>query len=201
MARHGTALRCEAQSRAMPRRVMTHHNKKTQISYTFSWKLMTLLPEMAGSWGLHLISMTSSSGNLSPGSIGNRIVTHIHNSWSFWQWVTPQADILDKSMAKIPSTLVRVIRHSVGSKLFPATLSKTGALTKLVGKRKKAVKVSFVAVFMQWMSARKKKSVLLWWSSLAWIMIAILWWSKGAEQHHSKGGDHQNSATSSYYSS
>jgi len=122
---------------------------------------MTLLPEMAGSWGLHLISMTSSSGNLSPGNIGNLIVRHIHNSWSWsfccWQWVTPQADILDKSTAKIPSTLVRVIRHSVGSKLLPATLSKTGALTKLVGKRKKAVNVSFVAVFMQWMSARRRR--------------------------------------------
>lgn len=157
-------------------------------TYTFSWKLMTLLPEIAGSWGLHLISITSSSGNLSPGSIGNRMVTHIHKSASpFSHWVTPQGSMRERSKAKIPSTFVLVIRHCVGSIDSLPTASKTGALRKLWGRRKKAVKVSVLAVCMQWMSViQERKSN----DQLLILQVIIIrggfgnGWSSASQKHH-----------------
>ena len=56
----------------------------------------------------------------------------------------------------MPSTLVLVIKHWVGSIDSVPTFSKTGGLTKCWGNLKNAVNVSVFAVLIQWISVRKR---------------------------------------------
>ena len=61
----------------------------------------------------------------------------------------------------MPSTLVLVIKHWVGSIDSVPTFSKTGGLTKCWGNLKNAVNVSVFAVLIQWISVRKKAEKIL----------------------------------------
>ena len=60
------------------------------VTYVFFWKLMTFLPSTWRSWGLHLISITSSSGNFRPDITGNRISRQSQSSFSSVHDLTPQ---------------------------------------------------------------------------------------------------------------
>ncbi len=57
-------------------RLQKHTYSRTKFflsfSHVFSWKLIAFLPSTSLSWGLHLISMTSSSGSLRPLITGKR---------------------------------------------------------------------------------------------------------------------------------
>ena len=125
-------------------------------TYAFSWKLMTLLPAMAWSCGLHLISSTSSSGIFNPGSIGNLTATHNHEPSAElpsdgWQLFTPHLSKLFMSNPIMPSTFVLVIVQYTGSDL-PRISSRAGNVPNPSGIRINALNSSRFEVRRQCIS-------------------------------------------------
>ena len=127
-------------------------------TYAFSWKLMTLLPAIAWSCGLHLISSTSSSGIFSPGSMGNLTATHIQDPSAAlpsdgWQLFTPHLSKLFMSNPIMPSTFVRDMVQYTGSDL-PLTSSRAGKVPNPSGIRINALNSSLFDVRRQWISRK-----------------------------------------------
>ena len=137
-------------------------------TYAFSWKLMTLLPAIAWSCGLHLISITSSSGIFNPGSMGNLTATHSHEPSAAltsdgWQLRTPHLSKFVISRPMIPSTFVLDIVQETGSD-GARTSSRTGNVPKPSGIRTNALNSCRFDVLRQCMSVNKnwKEGITTW---------------------------------------